>query len=125
MGTHWPSPGRADSQFGRYTVGCRPGALATKLQAQKASLEPRLGKIVSCMLAGPRWAPAVYQPPWSTDGTFGQFWGPGNLELFILTPPPAEPKRRISDEQLFAIAFAKSAVTTLHSPVRPSHFRAP
>lgn len=68
-----------------------------------------------------------------------QFWSPGNLELFVLCPPPVHPKKKrelslslavtdvsgltfssppAHDEQLFVIPFAKSAVTAVHTPVR-------
>ncbi|GAA5891765.1 hypothetical protein JCM5296_001855 [Sporobolomyces johnsonii] len=44
------------------------------------------------------------------------FWSPGNLELFVLCPPPIHPKKKPHDEQLFVIPFAKSAVTASHTP---------
>ncbi|GAA5924449.1 RIC1 family protein [Sporobolomyces koalae] len=44
------------------------------------------------------------------------FWGPGDSELFVLCPPPVHPKKKPHDEQLFVIPFAKSAVTTAHTP---------
>ena len=63
-----------------------------------------------------------------------QVWGPGNLELFALCMPPTDPKDKgglqqahvpanadlpiAIDEQFFVIPFAKSAVTSLHTPVR-------
>ncbi|KAM0751704.1 RIC1-domain-containing protein, partial [Meredithblackwellia eburnea MCA 4105] len=49
------------------------------------------------------------------------FWGPGNLELFVLCPPPVHPKKKPHDEQLFVIPFAKSAVTALHTPDNTKH----
>jgi len=50
------------------------------------------------------------------------FWGPGNFELFLLTPPTPSSTRYIADDQLFVLPFAQSAVATLHSPVRPVLF---
>ncbi|KAL8291705.1 hypothetical protein RQP46_001963 [Phenoliferia psychrophenolica] len=49
------------------------------------------------------------------------FWSPGNLELFVLCPPPVHPKKKPHDEQLFVIPFAKSAVTALHTPDNTKH----
>ncbi|GAA5957240.1 hypothetical protein JCM3765_000401 [Sporobolomyces pararoseus] len=44
------------------------------------------------------------------------FWNQGDTELFVLCPPPIHPKKKPHDEQLFVIPFAKSAVTSLHTP---------
>jgi hypothetical protein len=44
---------------------------------------------------------------------FCQFWGPGNFELFVLSP--SVPRKH--DSQLFVIPFAKSATTGQHPPV--------
>ncbi|GAA6025117.1 hypothetical protein JCM10207_000636 [Rhodosporidiobolus poonsookiae] len=49
-------------------------------------------------------------------GVRGAFWAPGNLELFVLCPPPVHPKKKPHDEQLFVIPFAKSAVASSHTP---------
>ncbi|KAH9821094.1 RIC1-domain-containing protein [Melampsora americana] len=49
------------------------------------------------------------------------FWGPGNFELFLLTRPHSGSTKWICDEQLFVLPFAKSAVTTLHSPDNTKH----
>ncbi|KAM0787921.1 hypothetical protein ACM66B_006127 [Microbotryomycetes sp. NB124-2] len=49
------------------------------------------------------------------------FWSPGNLELFILCPPPTYPKLKPHDEQLFIVPFAKSAVSSLHTPDNTKH----
>lgn len=72
------------------------------------------------------------------DAFSRQFWGPGNLELIMLCPPPVYPKGKSElaslipfqdrctnqsmstahDEQLFVVPFVKSAVAGCHSPVR-------
>ncbi|EGG05324.1 uncharacterized protein MELLADRAFT_107549 [Melampsora larici-populina 98AG31] len=49
------------------------------------------------------------------------FWGPGNFELFLLTKPHSGTTKWTCDEQLFVLPFAKSAVTTLHSPDNTKH----
>ncbi|GAA5919951.1 hypothetical protein JCM6882_000223 [Rhodosporidiobolus microsporus] len=49
-------------------------------------------------------------------GVRSLFWSPGNLELFVLCPPPVHPKKKPHDEQLFVIPFAKSAVAASHTP---------
>ncbi|GAA5973403.1 hypothetical protein JCM11641_003115 [Rhodosporidiobolus odoratus] len=49
-------------------------------------------------------------------GVRNLFWSPGNLELFVLCPPPIHPKKKPHDEQLFVIPFAKSAVASSHTP---------
>ncbi|KAH9050489.1 RIC1-domain-containing protein [Lactarius hengduanensis] len=46
------------------------------------------------------------------NGIKDLFWGPGNFELLVLS----HPDERISDGQLFAIPFAKSATTGQHIP---------
>ncbi|KAI0257303.1 RIC1-domain-containing protein [Lactifluus subvellereus] len=46
------------------------------------------------------------------DGIRDLFWAPGNFELFVLSNTDG----RISDGQLFAIPFAKSAATGQHIP---------
>ncbi|BGP18933.1 hypothetical protein JCM10213_005480 [Rhodosporidiobolus nylandii] len=50
------------------------------------------------------------------SGVRSMFWSPGNLELFVLCPPPVHPKKKPHDEQLFVIPFAKSAVALSHTP---------
>ncbi|GAA6063151.1 hypothetical protein JCM10212_006309 [Sporobolomyces blumeae] len=50
------------------------------------------------------------------SGVRDLFWGSGDLELFVLCPPPVHPKKKPHDEQLFVIPFAKSAVTSAHTP---------
>ncbi|KAI5481005.1 ribosome control protein 1 domain containing protein [Pseudohyphozyma bogoriensis] len=54
-------------------------------------------------------------------GVRNLFWSPGNLELYVLCPPPIHPKKKSHDEQLFVIPFAKSAVTSLHTPDNTKH----
>ncbi|GAA6007995.1 hypothetical protein JCM11491_006569 [Sporobolomyces phaffii] len=44
------------------------------------------------------------------------FWATGDTELVVLCPPPVHPKKKPHDEQLFVVPFAKSAVTTAHTP---------
>ncbi|KAI0304643.1 RIC1-domain-containing protein [Russula brevipes] len=46
------------------------------------------------------------------NGIRDLFWAPGNFELIVL----AHPHERISDGQLYAIPFAKSATTGQHIP---------
>ncbi|KAK4051297.1 WD40 repeat protein [Microbotryomycetes sp. JL221] len=55
------------------------------------------------------------------DHFMNGFWSPGNLELFILCPPPTYPKHKPHDEQLFVVPFAKSAVSSLHTPDNTKH----
>ncbi|RUS33898.1 RIC1-domain-containing protein [Jimgerdemannia flammicorona] len=69
-------------------------------------------------------------------GQLSEFWGPGNHDLYVLTPPPplggyrkkSNGSKRDDDDAgdtdrpsnnnplLFCLPFAKSAVTVLHSP---------
>ncbi|MBW0490206.1 hypothetical protein O181_029921 [Austropuccinia psidii MF-1] len=51
----------------------------------------------------------------------GLIWGPGNFELILLTDPSSHSNRYIPDDQLFVLPFAKSAVSTLHSPDNTKH----
>ncbi|KAH9081828.1 RIC1-domain-containing protein [Lactarius deliciosus] len=51
------------------------------------------------------------------NGIKDLFWGPGNFELLVLS----HPDERISDGQLFAIPFAKSATTGQHIPIPQSY----
>ncbi|KAG0145186.1 hypothetical protein CROQUDRAFT_658980 [Cronartium quercuum f. sp. fusiforme G11] len=53
------------------------------------------------------------------------FWGPGNFELYLLTRPDhdeiSSSNKLVFDEQIFILPFAKSAVTTFHSPDNTKH----
>ncbi|SCV72828.1 BQ2448_4365 [Microbotryum intermedium] len=55
------------------------------------------------------------------NGVRGMFWTKGGYELVVLCPPPVHPKKKAHDEQLFVIPFAKSAVTTAHTPDNTHH----
>ncbi|KDE04043.1 hypothetical protein MVLG_05482 [Microbotryum lychnidis-dioicae p1A1 Lamole] len=55
------------------------------------------------------------------NGVRGMFWTRGGYELVVLCPPPVYPKSKAHDEQLFVIPFAKSAVTTAHTPDNTNH----
>lgn len=69
------------------------------------------------------------------EQTSAQFWGPGDLELFLLCPAGSAPKGKGArqavyfdgpdaedctaiDQQLYSLPLARSAVTGIHSPVR-------